>query len=370
MVTRIANAFTTPASLTSAGSDRDVLTAQLYLGAFIPLMLLFCVLFWRCTRHAGTRSRRALPLMLAVQLLIATTVEPTLLFLLAAELALVLPLRTGLKWLAALIVSTLLHRLFAAFLAGAQDGTVLHLLFGLCIETGFYFLAFGVAQVAMLEQRGRVQLSAANAELKATQYLLADTIRSSERARIARDLHDHVGHHLTALNLHLDLAQRQAGGKILEMLTVSRELSQALLAEVRCVVSQERDDRPIDLAQALATLCAGIPRPAIRLAIETPLVIASAAVAHALFRCVKEGLSNAIRLANATLGTCAVHAHGDEIVARGSVDGRGSGGRPEGNGLRGMRERLAASNGTLVAGDQAGTGYAMEVRLPLSGEPR
>ena len=340
----VAAHFTAAPSFDSAGSDRADLVAALHLAVDIPLLL--------------------------AQVAIAATVDSTFLFLFAAELALVVPLRTALKWLALQIALTLLDRLFIGWYEGEHDTGLLNRMLGLCVEVGFYFLAFGMAYIALLEQRARTRLSAANAELNAMQAMLSDTVRASERLRIARDLHDHVGHHLTALNLHLDLAQRQAGGKVLELVDISRELSQALLAEVRRVVVHERDQRPIALEQALATLCAGVPRPAVRLTFDEPLAIASPSTAHTIFRCVQEGLSNAIRHADATAVEVSVRRQADEIVVCVSDDGVGGRGRPEGSGLRGMRERLAAANGTLSAVDRAPRGFALEARLPAAEESR
>ena len=366
----VAEHFTTAPTFDSAGSDRQALVAALHLAVETPLVLAFTALFWRSTWNSGVRAPRRLAVMLALQVAIAATVEPTFLFLVAAELALVAPLRSGLKWLALQIAATLLVRLFIAWAGGEHDTAFLSRMLGLCMETGFYFLSFGVAYVAVLEQRARTRLAAANAELNATQGLLGETVRASERLRIARELHDHVGHHLTALNLHLDLAQRQADGKVLELVGISRELSQALLAEVRRVVVQERDDHPIALGEALATLCAGVPRPPVRLTLVEPLDVASPSTAHAIFRCVQEGLSNAIRHADATLIQVSVRREADDIVVQVSDDGAGNAGRPEGNGLRGMRERLAAAHGSLVAANRAPRGFAIEARLPATGEVR
>ena len=370
LIARVADHFTTAPSFDSAGSDREDLVATLHRAVVTPLLLVFTALFWRCTWNIGLRAPRHLALLLFLQLAIAATVSSAALFLFAAELALVMPLRSGLRWLALQIALTLLVRLFVGWSEGEHDSEIRNRMLVLCMETGFYFLSFGVAFVAVLEQRARTRLSAANAELSATQCLLSDTVRASERMRIARDLHDHVGHHLTALNLHLDLAQRQASGKVLELVDVSRELSQGLLAEVRRVVVQERDQHQLALSQALATLCAGVPRPQVRLALDEPLAIASPAVAHTIFRCVQEGLSNAIRHANATLVEVSVRRQADEIVVRVSDDGAGRRGRPEGSGLRGMRERLAASNGSLAVADGSPRGFALEARLPLAGEAR
>lgn len=366
----VAARFTAAPSFDNAGSDRDNLVAVLHLCVGIPLRLAFTALFWRSTWNAGRRAPRHLAIMLALQIVIAATLDSTFLFLVAAELALVVPLRTGLKWLALQVVLTLLDRLFIGWTNAEHDTDILIRMLGLGIEAGFYFLSFGVAYVAVLEQRARTRLAAANAELSATQGLLSDTVRASERLRIARDLHDHVGHHLTALNLHLDLAQRQADGKVLELVGISRDLSHALLAEVRRVVVQERDSHPIALAQTLTTLCAGVPRPPVRLTIVEPLVVASPSTAHAIFRCVQEGLSNAIRHADATLVEVSVRRDADDIVVQVSDDGAGNAGRPEGNGLRGMRERVAAADGRLVAGNRMPRGFGIEARLPATGEAR
>lgn len=365
-ITLVAEHFTAAPSFDSAGSDRADLVAALHLAVDIPLLLVFGALFWRITLTPARLTRPALAALLLAQVAIAATVDSTFLFLFAAELALAVPLRTALKWLALQIALTLLDRLFVGWYEGEHDTSLLNRMLGLCMEIGFYFLAFGMAYIAVLEQRARTRLAAANAELSATQGLLSDTVRASERLRIARDLHDHVGHHLTALNLHLDLAQRHAGGKVLELVDVSRELSQALLAEVRRVVVHERDLQPVALAQALATLCAGVPRPAVRLTLADPLAIASPSAAHAIFRCVQEGLSNAIRHADATLVEVSVQCQDDEIVVRVSDDGGGRRGRPDGSGLRGMRERLDAANGTLTTADRLPHGFALEARLPLA----
>jgi signal transduction histidine kinase len=192
-------------------------------------------------------------------------------------------------------------------------------------------------------------------------------VRDSERLRIARDLHDSVGHHLTALKLHLDLAVRQSSEPVPASLRTSSELAGALLAEVRTVVSAERGARRIDLRHALATLCAGIPTPRIALLMDDSFAIASPALAHALFRCAQEAISNAVRHAGAATMTIEIARHGDELTMRVADDGRGSRKAGEGNGLRGMRERLALLGGHLQAGDRQPRGYAIQVTLPIAG---
>ncbi|MBV6321617.1 sensor histidine kinase [Duganella violaceipulchra] len=365
----IASGFTPAPSAIRAGTDRDELTVLLFLIAYVALMVLFGLLFW--LRTGGAAARRPAwqgQAMLAAQMAIALSYPHSLLYLVAAELGLVLGLRSGLRWLALQLL--LLVLLVLAPLPGndttRSDGWVREVLLDLGTMALWQGIAFGIGHMAAVERRGRIELAAANGELRATQLLLADTVRSAERLRIARDLHDIVGHHLTALNLHLDLALRQSGAAAPPALATARALAQGLLAEVRVVVGSERGMQRIDLRVALAALCAGIPQPRIALRFAPGLEIASPAVAHTLFCCVQEAISNAVR--HAAAGQLDIElARADDglsVLLRIEDDGAGSRATEEGNGLRGMRERLALLGGELKAGNRPRRGFGMEIVLP------
>ena len=77
---------------------------------------------------------------------------------------------------------------------------------------GFQMFAMATSTLTALERTARGELARANAELQATQALLAEDSRVAERLRISRDLHDMLGHHLTALSLQLEVASRLASG--------------------------------------------------------------------------------------------------------------------------------------------------------------
>ena len=364
----LASLFTPPPSLLRAGSDRRELTHMLYLGGTALRMLLFALAAWRGLQPGVRHGVAGLTFLLGGQLLLALGADSELLYVLAAELALLLPLRWALSWLALQMLSYAAGQLYlASAMAGLSDYQMQIRLLYLGMELILMLIVFGVVYMARLERRGRRSLAAAHAELLATQSLLGDMMRGAERLRIARDLHDSVGHHLTALNLHLDLALRQSAAPVPASLQTARELSSALLAEVRAVVSTERRDQPVDLRHALSTLCAGIPRPQIRLMMEEDLAIGSAAIAHALFSCVQETISNAVRHSGAQTLTIQIARRGDELLLLTSDDGAGSRQAPEGNGLRGMRERLAALGGRLQTSDRQPRGFGMEISLPLMG---
>lgn len=365
----VASWFTAAPSPVRAGSDRRELVYLLVVCWQAGLTLLYCALVWIGARlRRGSRLATAL---MALQMALGVLGLSGLLYVLVAQLALAMPLRRGLRWLgvqsALLLAAAAYMVLFRHLELG--DEMIGHIFMYLVLGMVIHLVVFGAAHAALRERATRVRLATTNAALLATQAMLADTVRSGERTRIARDLHDAVGHHLTALNLHLDLALRQADSAAPPSLHTSRALARSLLSEVRDVVSSERSARRIDLGAALATLCAGIPAPAIRLNVDPALDIASPALAHTLFFCAQEALTNAVRHAAARAVTIDIRAAGADVTLQVADDGAGARGAPEGNGLRGMRERVAQQGGRLLAGARAGGGFGIDIALPLAGSP-
>jgi two-component system sensor histidine kinase DesK len=372
-VIKVASQFTPPPMPNRAGSDRNALATSLFLGATVLQLLLFVLLAWLRVRPNVRRSPGTNRVLMATQLLLGLLGNDGILLVFSVQAALVLPLRRGLIWVLAQLLPYFAIRLLmnASAINFSDSRLRLGLLF-LGMEVLMHVIVFGVVYLAARERRGRRVLAAAHAELLATQGLLGDMVRASERLRIARDLHDSVGHHLTALKLHLDLAVRQSGIPVSPSLCTASELAAQLLAEVRAVVSTERRAERIDLRHALATLCAGIPAPAILLRMDDGLDITSPALAHAIFCCAQEAISNVVRHAGATTLTIDVAQGGDAWTMLAADDGRGSGhvAPNEGNGLRGMRERLALLGGRLVAGNRQPRGYAVQITLPFAGGAR
>lgn len=181
-------------------------------------------------------------------------------------------------------------------------------------------------------------------------------VRVAERERIARDLHDVLGHTLTLITLKAALAARvaerepvRAAGEMREVERVAREA----LADVRAAVTGYRDvglAREVDSAAVmLHTAGVAVERDVAEVPL-TPNEEATLALA------IREAVTNVVRHAGATLCRITLTQDGDTRSLAVEDDGRGMRGRDR-NGLAGMRERVLALGGQLEvrAGASAGT---------------
>lgn len=344
----------------------------LYLCAALFLTVIFSIAFWlRTKRRAGVAPWINAALLL-IQVLIGLMSNPELLVLVALELPLILPLRAASVWFGAM--SGMLIVAAVPYLVGMEGvrqyaniaGGLSQLFFYLMLQTVFFIIGFLAAE----EKRRRAALAAGHARLSATQSLLADAVRASERVRISHDVNDALGHHLTALNLQLELALTEAGSEAIDSIKTARELARHLLAEVREAVSMEQEEQGVDLRQALTTLCSGIPSPAITLSFDGDVEVFAPAVAHAAFRSVQEATSNAVRHSGAALLHIALSKSGGGLAIDIGDNGRGAQQENAGNGLSGIRERVEELGGKLAAGNRPEGGFGMHIWLPLSGDTR
>jgi signal transduction histidine kinase len=228
----------------------------------------------------------------------------------------------------------------------------------------FELFALAAASLAVAEARAREEAARLNAELQATQGLLAESARQSERLRISRDLHDTLGHHLTALSLNLEAASHLASGRAREHVQKAQALARLLLAEVRNVVDAARDGEHYDLKEALRTLAAGVPRPRVHLTLPEALELPDGARAHALFRCVQEIVTNAARHSGAANLWIDVRVSGEGVALQAHDDGRGRERIEPGRGLAGMRERFEAMGGRVDVRSEPGRGFSLTAQLP------
>ncbi|MDO3380765.1 sensor histidine kinase [Gilvimarinus algae] len=259
--------------------------------------------------------------------------------------------------LALAIVPTLCDGLidhFAHQIPYAMASAVLYILFNLAILVISYALKSEQAE----KERSRRLLR----ELQATQYLLGETAKQDERLHISRELHDQVGHHLTALSLQLEVAIHADDESARPHVQRARDISSLLLSDIRSTLNDIRRSSRIDLKSAIESLLQPGDEQ-VTIAIDDALSINSPAIAETLFRCTQEALTNARR-----------HSSANEIHIRITGDAetlswayRDNGQAPDtitpGNGLIGMRERIQHLGGTLSV-NASSTGFQLRAAIP------
>ena len=232
-------------------------------------------------------------------------------------------------------------------------------------------LAFWLLGVLVRARRRAEALAERNAALQRQAEQAAD----AERARIARELHDIVAHHLSVVVLQAAGARAsgKAAGAALEKIEHS---GRQALAETRRLLGVLRDaDEETGLAPqpgigeldalAASVRAAGLP---VNLVISGDHAAVPAAVDVSVYRIAQEALTNILKhagpaRADVTIG-CADEAVTIEITDDGARK-PGDQAPAGGHGLAGMRERVAIFGGELHAGPRPGGGFAVRARLPL-----
>lgn len=273
-----------------------------------------------------------------------------------------LPILIGVIWM--VISQMAIAPVFIAMGIPPVEAVMLSLLYA-----AFSSFIFVTSLVARQQAQAREEQRRLNAELRATRALLAESVRVNERTRISRELHDLLGHHLTALSLNLEVAIHLADGKAQEHVSQAHTLAKLLLSDVREAVSQIRDSDAIDMAATLLPLADNVPGLQIEMRLPAPFLIDDAERAHVLLRCTQEIVTNVVRHAQATTLDLHYRWCGNGIQLQARDNGRGADGPVAGNGLRGMRERLAAYGGEVDIDTRPGGGFQLTLLLPVIQAP-
>ncbi len=208
------------------------------------------------------------------------------------------------------------------------------------------------------------QLSRSNARLRLAQEEVEHLAKVAERERIARDLHDLLGHTLSVIVLKSELAtklaERDPRRAIEEMREVER-ISRDALAEVRAAVSGYRSR---GLLEELASARRTLEGAGVAVTCDAQPVPLDPAQEGVLALALREAVTNVVRHAGARACRVRLACEDGRALLEVHDDGRG-GAAPEGVGLAGMRERVQALGGTLDRDGASGT--RLVVALPLRG---
>jgi signal transduction histidine kinase len=326
----------------------------------------FSLLFWLTARRVEKLSRAWLTASLIVQIApvllminaICSGSEGALLVVVAGQLAPLFSLPVSLSWVSGqtLLMGFVIRSHFSFEIALTLSASWL----------GVQVFTVLMSQAAAREATARNELAKLNAELRATQQLLVDSGQVAERMRIARELHDLVGHHLTGLSLNLEVASHLTEGKAQTHIQTAQSVTKLLLQDVREVVNNLRGEDSFDLGRAIRALTNDIPKPQIHIDVPDDLGIYDPVRAETILRCVQEIITNAVRHSDAQNLWIESIKTADGVEVRARDDGRGVKGLRAGNGLTGMRERVEQVGGHLEVESAPKAGFRISLRIPTA----
>jgi signal transduction histidine kinase len=266
--------------------------------------------------------------------------------------------------------------------------------------------AIPLATVAALARGARERNRTDTAAREVTEEMLADHLARGERARIARELHDVVAHHISMIAVQAETARLTTPGLPsagAQRFAAIGDTARAGLTEMRRLLGVLREDAGQDKRTEPALASAGFASPGasgapagpgrpganrrpqpglpqlgdlvdeareasgsvVRLIMSGPATRLDPGVELAAYRIVQEALTNARRHAPGAAVDVELHYSGDALRLRIRDNGPGQAdGHHSGHGLLGMRERAAAVGGSLRTSDARGGGFCVEAELP------
>ncbi|MCP4991512.1 MAG: hypothetical protein GY928_37275, partial [Colwellia sp.] len=278
-------------------------------------------------------------------------ISPILLVLIATQL----PSRFSRRQAMYIMISITVAHFFIKY-----DGYFVDALFDVIIYFMLQIFGFSAIESALREVRAKEELSAINQELLATRFMLKESSQRKERLRISRDLHDVIGHQLTALTLNLEVSRHKVPEEFKPLLTENLAHAKTLLSEVREVVKEMRTEEQFDLVEKLTSLIEQLPK--CQLIIESITEINALSLKQQLMYCLQEGVSNALRHGKANQFTLSAEKKDKQLTFYLADNGSVKADVQWGSGLNGMQERLTDFCGKVEL-IQRPDGYTLKLQV-------
>ncbi len=239
----------------------------------------------------------------------------------------------------------------------------------------FNLFALVMVTTTIKEKNTRETVETINRELVSTQHLLSQAAEQAERVRIARNIHDLLGHHLTALTINLQVAGRQLDQldtdndqatqkqTIKDSIEQCHSLSKLLLSDVREAVSDIRDKSSIRLESAIKAISDRLPSIDITVDYPDNISIEDVTLADVLIKCIQESFTNSLKHGKASEVNVSFSQHSNHVQVAIQDNGNHTQNNQlkankhvrdglqkdteiqRGNGLTGIEERLALVDG-------------------------
>ena len=240
-----------------------------------------------------------------------------------------------------------------------------------------FIVAF--TQMAVGEERARIEveklvseLENANQQLRDYAVQVEELAISRERNRLAREIHDGVGHYLTTVNMQLQAAEAVFNNDpkmALKLVDIAQKQTQEALGDIRQSVSALRDssESSIPLPERLKKLLLNLQMSGVEtdLDIVGDLRVISPQADLTIFRAAQEGTNNAIRHGNATRICVRLdYSRPGEVQLSVEDNGMGVDHAKEGHGLIGLQERVNLIRGRMATESKIGNGFALHIWVP------
>jgi signal transduction histidine kinase len=225
--------------------------------------------------------------------------------------------------------------------------------------------------ITVNEQKMRRELALANDRLREYTRQLEETAVLQERNRMAREIHDGLGHYLTSINIQLKAAQAvltQDVDAAREAMTKAEYLTQEALHDVRQSVSALRADQPAigrisDAIQSLIPV--DKPGTQFEFSITGAEVELPASIKWMLYRATQELLTNIQKHAGATRVTIMLSFEPSRMGLVVTDNGQGANSLEGGYGLTGVRERVQILGGEMQVDTAPGKGFSVQIQVPV-----
>jgi signal transduction histidine kinase len=349
------------------------------------VLALFTVVYSLRSRIVGDRPWGAyfytsLQTVLIVALIALTPqnlIAVVLFFVLSAEATMMYSSRVVAAWIGLFALVTAL-----AFLAVGGPGSLIAVPI---YAAGYVFFAIFARQTAKAEaartesERLLLELQAAHDQLQDYAAQVEELAVQQERNRLAREMHDTLGHRLTVSSVQLQAAQRlipTAPERANEMVGAVLEEIREGLRELRSTVAALRAPVEADLAlqpalKRLASSFQAATGITVHLAVSDDLPPLTPSQRHALYRGAQEGLTNIQKHAGAGKAWLELARYDGTVALRVRDDGAGAASNSDGAtgfGLHGLRERTAQLGGSMVFQAAPSGGTELVVTLPIDPE--
>lgn len=348
----------------------SVMGASRWLG-YVLGVIVYVIILTRTTRHETLPLRWLIASLVAqTTLVIVLTILSDFYFLTAMlSFITVSVIESSLpRPKSFLAIGVLLVVLTLAFTAAVGMNAGLQIFLGL--GAGFLFMS-AFTRAAQSERQAREQLEVANQQLAEYAAQVSQLATMRERNRLAREVHDSLGHYLTVINVQLEVVTKlleSNPSKALEAAKRAKELASEGLSEVRRSVAALRpsplDDR--SLPDALTGLIDTAREAGLLVTFEQSGLrrTLTPEVETVLYRATQEALTNIRKHAHAS--TAQVRLAFDPNAVSLSIRDNGVGRQHDEDnvGLTALRERVTALNGTVAAENHPEGGFWIEVTLP------